>query len=206
MRRSRELDLAAESGRRSWRCADRRSRRSRARRPAPARHAGRRARSSVRPSMSASGLPGNRVEANRAGMTATTSSGRLVSTAKPVDAGCTANNSTGRWAGVLRSPAELDELHAHGNLRARSRRHRGPDCRRDDGRPPARWHARQSNARALLNSRALNWLPRSRGCRNGCVRRPSRPHRATCSGSTRPCAGPWTRRPSFPTRCRRRRL
>jgi hypothetical protein len=47
-----------------------------------------------RPSMSASGLPGNRVEANRAGMTATISSGRAESTREPVDAGCTTNNNT----------------------------------------------------------------------------------------------------------------
>jgi hypothetical protein len=44
--------------------------------------------------MSASGLPGNRVEANRAGMTATTVSERLESTASPVDEGCTTNHST----------------------------------------------------------------------------------------------------------------
>src|SRR5262245_50090847 len=48
----------------------------------------------VRPSISASGLPGNRVEANRAGMTATMSSGSLESTREPVDAGRTTNNST----------------------------------------------------------------------------------------------------------------
>src|SRR4051812_35224371 len=42
------------------------------------------------PSMSASGLPGNRVEANRAGMTATTLS---ESTRRSVDAGRTTNNS-----------------------------------------------------------------------------------------------------------------
>src|SRR6187402_2804960 len=47
-----------------------------------------------RPSMSASGFPGKRVEANRAGMTAMTCSGGVVSTAEPVDAGCTTNNST----------------------------------------------------------------------------------------------------------------
>src|ERR1044072_7785879 len=59
----------------------------------------------VRPSISASGLPGNRVEANRAGMTATMSSGSGESTVKAVDAGCTTNNNTdvkhacyiGRW-------------------------------------------------------------------------------------------------------------
>ena len=53
--------------------------------------------------MSASGLPGNRVEANRAGMTATMSSGGTESTVEPVDAGCTTNNSTtAKWR-VLRS-------------------------------------------------------------------------------------------------------
>ena len=51
--------------------------------------------------MSARGLPGNRVEANRAGMTATTCNGRVKSTLEPVDTGCTANHSTV----VLRSPA-----------------------------------------------------------------------------------------------------
>ena len=49
-----------------------------------------------RPSMLASGLPGKRVEANRAGMMATTSSGSALSTAEPVDAGCTTNNNTTR--------------------------------------------------------------------------------------------------------------
>lgn len=44
--------------------------------------------------MLARGFPGNRVEPNRAGMTATTSSGGTESTAAPADAGCTANNST----------------------------------------------------------------------------------------------------------------
>src|SRR3954462_3174229 len=47
-----------------------------------------------RPSISASGLPGKRVEANRAGMTATTSSAGVESTAGPVDAGCTTNSNT----------------------------------------------------------------------------------------------------------------
>src|SRR4030081_3529843 len=46
--------------------------------------------------MSASGLPGNRVEANRAGMTATICRDRAWSTAEPVEAGCTTNNSTTR--------------------------------------------------------------------------------------------------------------
>jgi hypothetical protein len=44
--------------------------------------------------MSARGFPGNRVEANRAGMTATTVSGCVESTAAPVDEGCTTNHST----------------------------------------------------------------------------------------------------------------
>ena len=47
-----------------------------------------------RPSRSASALPGSRVEAYRAGMTATTLSGGTESTLEPVDAGCTTNNST----------------------------------------------------------------------------------------------------------------
>ena len=44
--------------------------------------------------MSASGLPGNRVEANRAGMKATTWSGYLESTVNPVDEACTTNHNT----------------------------------------------------------------------------------------------------------------
>src|SRR5262249_7626847 len=44
--------------------------------------------------MSASGLPGNRVEANRAGIKATTWSGYLESTVNPVDEACTANHNT----------------------------------------------------------------------------------------------------------------
>lgn len=44
--------------------------------------------------MSASGLPGKRVEANRAGMTATTCRREPESTASPVDEGCTANHNT----------------------------------------------------------------------------------------------------------------
>src|SRR5439155_20319488 len=61
-----------------------------------------------RPSMLASGLPGNRDEANRAGMTATTSSGRAVSTAEPVDAGCTVNNSTPKIRRATMSPGSMN--------------------------------------------------------------------------------------------------
>lgn len=43
--------------------------------------------------MSASGLPGKREEANRAGMRATTCSREAESTSTPVDEGCTANHS-----------------------------------------------------------------------------------------------------------------
>lgn len=53
--------------------------------------------------MSASGLPGNRVEAYRAGMTATMSSGGTESTLDPVDAGRTTNNSTRPFFDVLGS-------------------------------------------------------------------------------------------------------
>ena len=52
--------------------------------------------------MSASGLPGKRVEANRAGMTATICSGYAESTVETVDEGCTANHSTPREIVVLR--------------------------------------------------------------------------------------------------------
>jgi hypothetical protein len=47
-----------------------------------------------RPSRSARALPGSRVEAYRAGMTATTVRGGTESTLEPVDAGCTTNNNT----------------------------------------------------------------------------------------------------------------
>src|SRR2546427_3113877 len=47
-----------------------------------------------RPSMSARALPGSRVDAYLAGMTATMLSGGTESTFEPVDAGCTTNNST----------------------------------------------------------------------------------------------------------------
>src|SRR4051812_34747307 len=53
--------------------------------------------------MSARALPGNRVEANRAGMTATTCGGYAESTVGTVDEGCTANHSTPRQNAVLRS-------------------------------------------------------------------------------------------------------
>jgi hypothetical protein len=51
----------------------------------------------------ASGLPGSRDEANRAGMMATTVEDVLESTEDPVDRGGTANNSTPRKGDVLRS-------------------------------------------------------------------------------------------------------
>ena len=57
--------------------------------------------------MSASGFPGKRVEANRAGMTATICSGGPESTAEPVDAGCTTNHNTIVRGRMLRSPALL---------------------------------------------------------------------------------------------------
>src|SRR5438876_4027249 len=47
-----------------------------------------------RPSISARGLPGNRVEANRAGMMTTTCTEDARSTVDAADAGCTTNNST----------------------------------------------------------------------------------------------------------------
>ena len=77
--------------------------------------------------MSASGFPGKRVEANRAGMTATICSGGPESTAAPVDAGCTTNHNTIVRGRMLRSPATSDELEAHGDDRRR-RRHGGRRC------------------------------------------------------------------------------
>src|SRR4051794_26368160 len=53
--------------------------------------------------MSASGLPGKRVEANRAGMKATTCCGNFESTVEPVDEGCTTKYNTPPETAVLRS-------------------------------------------------------------------------------------------------------
>src|SRR2546426_5876943 len=63
-----------------------------------------------RSSMSASGLPGKRVDANRAGMRATTWSGWMISTAEPADEACTTNHNTTRseeHTSELQSPCNL---------------------------------------------------------------------------------------------------
>src|SRR5436309_15626376 len=57
--------------------------------------------------MSARAFPGRRVEAYRAGMTATTLSGGTESTLNAVDAGRTTNNNTPPVAAVLRSPVQM---------------------------------------------------------------------------------------------------
>ncbi len=72
-------------------------------RPRAPTRGGRRARSSDGRRGRRAALPGSRVEANRAGMTATMVSGGTESTLEPVDAGCTTNNSTTAKVRVLRS-------------------------------------------------------------------------------------------------------
>src|SRR5882762_3738951 len=81
--------------------------------------------------MSASGFPGKREEANRAGMTATTSSGTPLSTENTVDGGGTTNNNTGHWTACY----DLAQLHAVETVRDTRRRWwrgGGMDRRRGD--------------------------------------------------------------------------
>ena len=91
--------------------------------------AGRRVRPSSGRRCRRAALPGNRVEANRAGMTATTCGGYAESTVGTVDEGCTANHSTPREDAVLRSDVGglFSATHSHehqsgGGVRARRRR------------------------------------------------------------------------------------